>query len=179
MPRDTYYFVGIGLIVLPTILEVVWFYRTVHFKHGKPDSLMDEEKIVDTWLEKRPAMIVDKSRTLVFGFCKGGPYRHSESLLTSSQVMWIPWSYQASYISPELLQDLSKGISISDREVVFAGWLLGSEGEVTGIRIGRVDHVVFDKGILRVTVNLEQIDPEQEKVKIDVEDPNILCFYLE
>lgn len=178
LKRDLYYWLGLVVFVIPTSLECLWFYRTGHFKHEKPDSLKDEDNIVSKWLEKEPSVIIDESKTLVFGFCKDGPYKQSEALLTNSKVMWIPWSYHESYISSDLLHDLSCGMSISDRKVVFAGWPLGTKGDVTSIRNGRVDYVHFANGILRVTVNLDDIDPDLKRQKISVKDSKILCFYL-
>lgn len=123
-------------------------------------------------------MVLDESKTLEFGFYKDGPYKQSDALLANSKVMWIPWSCHASYISSDLLHDLSCGMSISDRKVVFAGWPLGTTGDATSIRNGRIDYVHFANGILRVTINLEDLDPEQKKIKIGVKDHKILCFSL-
>lgn len=175
LERNWLYYVGIGLFIVPTILESVWFMRWNGLEYEEVE-LEKEPDVTQLWQEVRNTMGTDTSRTLILGFCEGGPYKHARALLENPAVTWLPWSYRVRNISPIVLGELSIGFSPVGRRVAFACWPADFAGDTTVLRYGRIDHFSFTDGVLRVTVLLEDKNTNGENVSID--DPKQLCFYL-
>jgi hypothetical protein len=177
LQRDWLFIAGIALFIVPTGIEAFWFMSTSYFEHETQD-LEEEPRITELWESEEKKMHTDHSRTVVFGFCKDGPYKKAEILLNNPEVNWLPWSYHKNNIDPTLFEDLEEGISLADRRVIFATWHSDFHGEVSAIRSGRVDHFTFRDGILRVTVFLEPKGEASSKSAIVVNNPDLLCSYL-
>jgi hypothetical protein len=177
LQRDLFYFLGIAAFMGSTLIETIWFAKWHGMKY-EALTLEPEPDMLKVWQSESVISTANDDRSLVFGFCSDGPYKHATSMLTSQSVKWCPWSYHASSLDASVAKDLALGVRLSGRRVFFVSWVSKFNGMVPVIRCGRIDHFVYANQVLRVTVHLEECTDNEKPKQIKVKDPSILCQYV-
>lgn len=177
LSRDVSYYLGLLLFIIPTLIEIVWYIRWYGMKFEHIE--LEPEPQIFQLIENK-ASVIGKSdqRDLLFGFCKSGPYRHAYELVVNPTVRWITWSYHIESIDSSLAKHLFENMEFYGRKVYFACWDIGFKGEVTPIRSGHIDHYVFKNNVLRVNVNLSDLNESLEKIIIKIDNSKIFCKYI-
>jgi hypothetical protein len=175
LERSTYFYMGLGIFFIATIIEIWWLYNWYGLKY-KAIEIENLPNITDVWLQDIHAKPDCKNKILVLGFCSQGPYHRAQGLLDNDDLNWIPWHYNIQSISQDVLNCLAKGRFQSNQKVVFASWPEGFEGEVTILRTGHIDHFSFNGKSLTISVLLDDLE-EKFISRIDVNESDILCFF--
>jgi len=174
LKKDALYWVGIGLLIVPTVLEVYWYVTYRAFRYERV-QLEPEPEMAEVWMtESHGRAGTDVPRCTVFAFCRGGPYRHVGALLANHHVGWLPWSYDRAHLSPDIVHALESGGTLGGHAVVFASRDSATMEPATLLRRGRIDHFSYVRGTLKVTVEL--LDAVQGTAPV----PSVgtLCFML-
>ena len=175
LEKNLFYFIGLGFFIAATAYEVINFLFYRAFKYVEVPEIINPDilKLWDNTINDEK-IIINSNEIIVFGFCQNGPYKFATDLLVNPDVKWLPWSYHLENIHPEFISAFFSNYSLSNRRVAFATWDINESGKKEVIRFGMIDHFVFDKGIIRITVKLENITTSN--FKIIVNKSNALLF---
>lgn len=172
---NIYFFIGMALFIIPLIIEMYFFLNWHGLKYAKVD-LDDEPKIADVWIQNMKSESICSDEIMILGFCSNGPYRRTQDILANSEIQWIPWHYNAKFVSHDLIDYIYKKRLPDKQKIAFTSWPKDFIGEVSFIRTGYIDHYSFNGKTFTLGIKLDDLAKNLTEKKVKVLNSDILCF---